>query len=175
MDPYVGEIRCFAFGKIPVGWLPCNGQTLQIQQNPALFSLLGIRYGGDGVKTFCLPDLRGRVPVHINLADGLDIGVSGGTETVALEATASKNQLPQHTHLVAVPDASATQVVPTGHWLGNTAAPHQPYAPASGGAPVAMSSAAISGAGMNNPHNNMQPFSVLNFCIATQGLYPIRP
>jgi len=171
MDPYLGEIRCFAFGKIPEGWLPCNGQTLQIQQNTALFSLLGTHYGGDGVKTFCLPDLRGRVPVHINVADSLDIGGFGGTETVALTTTC----LPQHTHLVAVPDASATQVVPTGHYLGNMAAPHQPYAPTSGGTPVAMSSASISGAGMNNPHNNMQPFSVLNFCIATQGIYPPRP
>jgi microcystin-dependent protein len=178
MDPYIGEVRCFSFGKIPQGWLACNGQILQIQQYSALYSLLGTHYGGDGAKTFGLPDLRGRVPVHINLSGKppLDIGGNGGVETVTL--TAALNQLPQHTHMVAVSDSPATQIVPTARYLSNLSAPpHQPYAPPPGGSftPVAMAPDVIGAAGMDHAHANMQPYSVLNFCIATVGIYPMRP
>jgi len=179
MDPYIGEIRCFGFGKIPVGWLPCNGQTLNIQSYAALFSLLGTHYGGDGAKTFGLPDLRGRVPIHINLAASppVDIGTFGGVESVTLTMTASQNQLPQHTHMLAISDSPATQIAPTGRYLSNLPTPHQPYTPQPGGSatPVAMAPDVVGSAGMDESHTNMQPYSVFNFCIATTGLYPPRP
>lgn len=179
MDPYLGEIRCFSFGRIPNGWLPCNGQTLQIQQYSALYSLLGIQFGGDGSKTFCLPDLRGRTPIHFKPAANppVNVGTSGGAETVTLAMTQTCNQVPQHIHAVAVSDNAATKKVPNGFYLSNPVSPSQPYAPAPSGpfTPVALAPDAVGVTGGGQAHSNMQPYSVLNFCIATTGIYPMRP
>jgi microcystin-dependent protein len=179
MDPYIGEIRCFGFGKTPDGWLPCNGQTLEIQKYAALYSLLGTHFGGDGTNTFGLPDLRGRVPIHFNPAASppVNVGTSGGVETVTLVSTQTCSQLPQHTHTVAVSDTTATNPTPSGCYLSNPPSPHEPYAPApSGSFPLdALAPDTVSVAGANQSHSNMQPYLVLNFCIATTGIYPSRP
>lgn len=168
MDPYLGEIRCFGFGFAPVGWMLCNGQVLSISQNTALFSLLGTMYGGNGTTTFALPDLRGRVPIAFGQGSGLspyDQGEVGGAEQVTLQA----GQLPAHSHTVGA-SATATTKSPAG------AVPAATPGGSSYGTTVdlAMSPGMVSGGGPGGPHENRQPFLVLNWCIAVQGIYPSR-
>ncbi|HLN97449.1 MAG TPA: tail fiber protein [Pyrinomonadaceae bacterium] len=174
-DPFVAEIRIFPFNFAPKGWAFCDGQLMPISQNTALFSLLGTTYGGDGKSTFALPNLQGSAPMHPGQGPGLslhDLGETGGTETVTLLSS----EMPAHAHLVGRSTATAgdslTPVnniwaqVPSGR--ATLAIYHE--APPTG----AMNATAISVAGGDQPHNNMQPYLTLNFCIALQGVFPPR-
>lgn len=177
-DWFLGEIRLFPMGWAPDGWHVCDGTTMQIQQNQALYSLLGTTYGGNGTTTFNLPDLRGRAMVHQNQTDPSGNYLRGkalGVETVALTGT----QIPPHQHLVTGIAAVGPGQSPSGNFFSTSATNASiPTAPnlyaAPGTAPVALNAATISPAPAAAGHNNMQPFLVLNFCIATAGIYPPR-
>lgn len=167
-EPFLGQISIAAFGFAPKGWAFCNGQLLAISQNQALFSLLGTTYGGDGRTNFALPDLRGRAAVHPG--GGLVQGQAVGVETVTLSA----NQMPAHSHaLKATPDLANANV--PGNALPAARARGGPtmYAAGTGGQAVAMHPASVAAVG-GQPHNNLQPYGVLNFVIALQGIYPSR-
>jgi microcystin-dependent protein len=169
MEPLMGQIILFAGTYAPKGWAMCDGQLLSIAQNSALFSLLGTTYGGDGRTTFALPDLRGRVPMHPGQGPGLsprDLGQQGGLEDVTL----TQNQIPGHTHALNTNDVAATDRSPTGNMLAQATT----YAGTSR-TPAAMSGAAIGMTGGSQPHDNVQPFTCINFIIATEGVYPARP
>lgn len=169
--PFIGEISIFGFNFNPRGWEFCNGQLLPIAQNDALFALIGTTYGGDGQTTFAMPDLRGRVPFHFGQGPGLSnhfIGEQSGQESV----TILPNQLPLHNHsLNAVSDAGDVSV-PTGAYLANTGALDKEYI--TGGTVVPMNANVIGPAGGNQPHNNIQPYAALNYCIASEGIFPSR-
>ena len=172
MDPLLASLLIFAGNFAPVGWALCNGQLMAINQNQALFSLLGTTYGGDGTTTFALPDLRGRVPIHMGQGPGLSnyvIGQTGGTENTTLLAT----NLPSHTHpLIATSEAGSTSD-PTGAYLGNTGALDREYNIT--GTTVQMNAGAIGlSSGGSQPFNNMQPFLTMNYIIALQGIFPSR-
>ncbi|MFZ5643698.1 MAG: phage tail protein [Bacillota bacterium] len=167
-EPFIGEIRLFSFGHAPQGWACCDGQLLLINQNQALYSLLGTQYGGDGQTTFALPDLRGRVPVHFG--NGIDLGKSGGEEKHRLTIA----ETPLHTHQIHGNSGAATVKTAAGNtWacFGTEEGAPKPYSTA---ATCQMSSAALGAGGGGVPHNNMQPHNVVNFCIALQGIYPSR-
>lgn len=168
--PFLSEIRIFGFNFAPVGWAFCSGQILSIAQNTALFSLLGTTYGGNGTQTFALPDLRGRTPAHQGSGLGLTTRVEGevyGTESVTLLPT----EIPQHTHTPMASSAGATATSPSANvWA---AQPDGYYAYASGGG-APMQPAALATAGGSQPHENRQPYLVLNFCIALTGVFPSR-
>jgi len=175
MDPFVGEIRAVPFNFAPKGWAFCNGQILPIQQNTALFSLLGTTYGGDGKSTFALPDLQGRVPMHPGQGPGLslhDLGETGGSDTVTLLAT----QIPPHTHSVAINSSNATTATPSAS--ASLAAPvdingdnaNAYSANANNDVINTLSARANSG----NGHNNLSPYLTLNYIIALQGVFPPR-
>jgi microcystin-dependent protein len=164
-DPYLSEIRLMSFNFAPRGWAQCNGQLLPVQQNQALFSLLGTNYGGNGQTTFALPDLRGRVPIHVGA--GFTVGQRAGAEFHTLGLA----ELPTHTHVASGTALSATTADPANNLLAQaSAALGTPFGPAS--SPVAMATSAISAIGGNQPHENRQPFLTLNFCIALQGIFP---
>lgn len=167
-DPYLGQITLVSFPFAPKGWAACNGQLLPIEQNQALFSLLGIAYGGNGVNNFQLPDLRGRTPY--GMSPQYPIGQSGGVETVALTGA----QIPQHTHSAGYSTQAGSVRNPTGALYGDTGASTPIYASA-GGAQAPLNPTTVGTAGQNQPHSNMQPYSVLNFCIALSGTFPSRP
>lgn len=170
-EPYLAEIYIGGMNFAPRGYAACQGQLLSIAQNTALFSLLGTTFGGNGQTTFALPDLRGRVPMGDGQGPGLSahtLGEVGGVETVTLIAT----EIPAHSHsLNAVTEAGNTSV-PTGAYLANTGALDKEYRPT--GTPAVMNAAAIGNAGGNQPHNNLQPYLVLNFYIALVGIFPSR-
>jgi microcystin-dependent protein len=167
-EPFLSEIRILSFAYAPRGWALCNGQLLPINQNTALFSLLGTTYGGNGVTNFALPDLRGRSPVHAG--DGITLGERGGEEAHTLNV----NEMPPHQHRMRASADLASSDIPAG---ALTAAKRRGgldiYGPA-GTANVALHPAVMSGAGGSQPHLNMQPFLTLNFVIALQGIYPSR-
>jgi microcystin-dependent protein len=176
-DPFLGEIRMTGFNFAPVGWALCNGQTLSIAQYSALFALLGTTYGGNGVSTFNLPDLQGRVPIHQGSGPGLNpylIGENGGTENVTLLS----NQMPIHNHLVNVNNAAGTSADPTSKLLAETATdsrtPTLTQTYTSNAATGTLAPTAISTAGGNLPHPNLQPFLTVNFIIALTGIFPSR-
>ncbi len=164
-SPFIGEIRLFGFGFNPVGWMPCNGQLLQINQYQALFSLLGTTYGGDGRTTFALPDLRGRTGMHFS-ASGNPQGQSAGSESVTLTVA----QIPSHAHSVACSNQAATQLSPKA----GVSAIDTSYNMYSNSTDSTMAANAIGPAGSSVPHPNLQPFLCVNFCIATQGIFPSR-
>jgi microcystin-dependent protein len=164
-EPFLGQILLFAGNFAPSGWALCNGQLLSIQQNTALFSILGTTYGGNGQTNFALPDLRGRAPIHMGQGPGLSNypeGEVGGVESVTLIAS----QMPAHTH--AQPATAADE----GTNRPNAAVPARGgvYAATSDGSALAPTSAA----GGSQPHENRPPFLVMNYCIALQGIFPSR-
>jgi microcystin-dependent protein len=167
---YIGEIRLFPYNFAPQGWAFCNGQLMSISQNTALFSLLGTNYGGDGRTTFGLPDLRGRVPISSGNGPGLSpytLGELIGVENVTLSA----GQMPAHAHTVKANGAKATSKSPAGTVPGHTKADVYDAAPDE---TTTMNAGMIVPAGGNQPHSNIQPLLVLNFCIALQGIFPSR-
>jgi microcystin-dependent protein len=163
-EAYISEIKIFAFNFAPRSWAQCNGQLLPINQNQALFSLLGTTYGGDGRVNFALPDLRGRVPIH--LGNGFTQGQMSGEENHTL----TLQELPAHNH-GAVASASAPDVnTPQNNfWASNTG--FTPYASTPN---ETMSGAALSSVGGSQPHNNLSPYLALNICIALVGVFPSR-
>jgi len=162
-EPFLSEIRIMSFGFPPKGWALCNGQLLPINQNQALFSLLGTTYGGDGRTTFGLPNLQGRAPLH--MGSGNTLGELGGEQAHTL----SISELPQHVHSLAATSSTGTQPVPVSALSGVAA--EQPYLPPDNNL-TALNPATISTVGGSQAHLNMQPFLVLNFCIALQGIFP---
>lgn len=173
-DPFVGEIKMTAFDFAPTGWASCDGQSLALQQNTALFALIGKNYGGNGTTNFCLPDLRGRVPVHRNYSSpSTAMYHSDGFETAAVALT----QVPQHSHMLyATTEAGDSNfIAANGTCLLATSASANPvYSPSDATKRVIMSPRTCSMTGGGQPHTNMQPFTVLNFCIALVGLFPPR-
>lgn len=164
-EPFLSEIRIMSFVFAPKGWALCNGQLLPINQNQALFSLLGTTFGGDGRVNFALPDLRSRTPIHVG--SGHTLGERGG-ETAH---TLSIAELPTHTHVARGDNSSANAVDPTNALLASPAAAVGPiYGPAA--SLVAMNPGAIANIGGSQAHLNMQPFLTLNFSIALQGIFP---
>ena len=171
-DPFVAEIRIFGFNFAPKGWAQCNGQLLPLSQNTALFSLVGTYYGGDGKSNFGLPNLQGSAALHPGQGPGLslyDLGQTGGTETLTL----LESEMPAHSHAGrAIAPATANQddaspnvmlAQVTGANIYTTSNNLQPLAPQ-----------ALTPIGGSLPHNNLQPYLVLNFCIALQGVFPPR-
>lgn len=162
-EPFLSEIRLFSFVFAPRGWALCNGQLLPINQNQALFSLLGTTFGGDGRVNFALPDLRGRTPIHVG--SGHTLGERGGEQAHALSIA----ELPTHTHVLNGTSNNAVNT-PTNTAVLGRSAPQAAYgAPAS---LTAMDSRSIANTGGSQAHLNMQPFLILNFCIALQGIFP---
>lgn len=172
-EPFLGEIRMFCGNFAPRGWATCDGQLLPIAQNTALFSILGTTFGGNGQTMFGLPDLRGRVPVHPGTGPGLssyNLGQAGGSEQVALLST----QMPPHAHTVQMGCNSSAQNTtandPTNHFPSASDASNI-YATAANAAMGAVQSAV---AGGGQPHENIQPFTCVNFIIALEGIFPSR-
>ena len=161
--PYLSEIKIMSFSFAPKGWAQCNGQLLPINQNAALFSLLGTTYGGDGRSTFGLPNLQGRVPIH--MGNGFAEGNVGGEQTHVLNV----GEAPFHAHTAAGTSSDGDSPIPAGNFLG---AADNMYAPLTN--PVSLTPATVANAGGSQPHQNMQPYLVLNFCIALQGIFPTQ-
>lgn len=172
-DPFVAEIRIFPFNFPPKGWAFCNGQLLAISQNTALFSILGTTYGGDGKTTFALPNLQGAAPMHPGQWGGLSsrqLGEAGGVATVTLSVA----EMPGHAHQI-IGGGPAETNDPSPNVILGTARGANIYAPPPGPpGQVSMAPQALTSAGGSQPHNNMQPYLTLNFCIALQGIYPPR-
>src|SRR3954470_1187541 len=157
-EPFLSEIRLMSFGFAPKGWAQCNGQLLPINQNQALFSLLGTTYGGDGRVNFALPDLRGNVPIH--MGNGFTRGEKGGEQAHTLSIA----ELPTHVHILQASASNATTNTPTNAFLANATAVY--HAPTN---LTALSPSSVSSTGGSQAHLNMQPFLTLSFCIALQG------
>ena len=162
-QPFIGEIRMFAGNFAPVGWAFCDGSIIPIDQNDALFNLIGTTYGGDGQTTFALPNLQSRVPVHVG--PGFALGQSGGVESVTL----TTSQIPAHSHVPLCNTAVGTAQGPDGaFWalpssgtIYSTAAPTLPMSPS-----------AVGSSGGSQPHDNMLPFLVINFILSLFGVFP---
>lgn len=182
-DPFLGEIKMLSFSWAPKGWAFCDGTIMQINQNQALFVLLGNSFGGDAKTTFALPDMRGRTPVCITTtatSPAYSRGNSGGLEAVTLTA----NEVPPHTHTVNAYIPNGSIALPTGNAIASlvtasttpTTTNFSSYLPASTWTSDAqLNAASVTISGGNQPHNNMQPFTVLNFCICTSGgSFPMR-
>ena len=161
-EPFLSEIKLVSFNFAPKGWAMCNGQLLPINQNQALFSLLGTTYGGNGQTTFALPNLRGRTPLH--MGNGHTLGEAAGSTSV----TVNIQQLPTHAHVFNANSGTGDATTPNGALLAK--APANSYAPL--GTPVTMRPNMLSSVGGSQPHNNMMPYLVLNFIIALQGIFP---
>lgn len=160
-EPFLGEIRIMSFVFAPKGWALCNGEELPINQNQALFSLLGTTYGGNGATNFALPNLQARVPIH--KGNGHPLGERGGADSHTL----SISELPAHTHVPQASPAVGTLVSPAG---ALAAAASNAYRPAD--SLTALHPASVMTVGGSQAHENRQPFLVLNFCIALQGIFP---
>jgi microcystin-dependent protein len=172
-DQFVAEIRIFPFNFAPKGWAFCDGQLLPISQNTALFSLLGTTYGGDGKSTFALPDMQGNAPMQPGQGQGLslrDLGELSGVESVTLLQT----EMPLHNHGLQANINPANLAAPSPLRCLARAAPGQAYKlTPTANAAAAPQAVSITGGGL--PHQNMQPYLTLNFCIALQGIFPQRP
>lgn len=164
-EPFLSEIKIMPYLTVPQGWAECNGQFLPINQNQALFSLLGTNYGGNGQTTFALPNLRGRVPIH--MGNGHTLGEAAGTTSV----TVNIQQLPTHVHAAMATNNNATAITPVpAGGVGYARSGQQMYGPAQN--LVAMQPSAVSSVGGNQPHNNMMPYLTVNFIIALIGIFP---
>jgi microcystin-dependent protein len=178
-DQFVAEIRIFPFNFPPTGWAFCNGQLMPISQNTALFSLLGTTYGGDGKSTFALPNMQDNAPMQPGQGQGLslrDLGEMSGVESITLLLA----EIPLHTHALSGSDLDATVAPPAGQLPakgfyddGITVGAVGAYSAQNPNTDMAFQ--ALNLAGGNLPHNNMQPYLTLNFCIALQGIFPQRP
>ena len=169
-DPYIGQITTFGGNFAPRGWALCNGRLMSISANSALFSILGTTYGGDGISTFALPDLQGRVALHMGQGAGLTyraLGAKSGSETVTL----TTNQMPAHSHAYFASPNDNTQAIPTGNALPS-ADVENPYATST--PIISMNSGVIGNTGGGQSHNNLQPYLALTRIIATVGVYPSR-
>lgn len=167
-QPYIGEIRIFAGNFAPAGWMFCDGQSLPISQNEALFTLIGTTYGGDGQETFDLPNLQSRVPIHAGTGpDGVtyQLAEAAGVESVTL----TTQQIPTHTHALIGSTAAATKGNPTGAVIATSA---QVSYMIEADAALAMNASAISPVGGSQPHENCQPFLCVNFIISLFGVFP---
>ena len=164
-EPFLGEIKLFAINFAPKGWTLCNGQLLLVSQNQALFSILGTTYGGDGVTTFGLPNLQGRVPIHIG--NGHVLGEAAGE----IAHTLVIGELPAHSHPAMASSLDGDTPVPTGNVLAGTATT-QLYSDAATNLVALHPSSVSSFSGGSQAHENRQPFLVLTFCIALQGIFP---
>jgi microcystin-dependent protein len=161
--PFLGELKIISWNFAPKGWALCNGQLLPINQNQALFSILGTTYGGNGTTTFALPDLRGRVPIHVG--QGFTQGQAAGQEFHTL----TQSEMPMHTHIANANSGNATTPIPTGNLLG---AGNNMYAQPTN--LVTLDPSSVTNVGGSQPHENRQPFLVLNYCIALTGIFPSR-
>jgi microcystin-dependent protein len=171
VDPFIAEVRVFGFNFAPKGWAMCNGQLLSISQNTALFSLLGTTYGGNGKTNFALPNIQGSSVLSPGQGQGLslyDLGEIGGAATVSLLPA----EMPAHNHTMRADTADPADT--------NVPSPNASYAQSTGGtlfqtaSNAQMDATALARAGGDQPHNNMQPYLVLNYCIALQGVFPPR-
>jgi microcystin-dependent protein len=168
-EPFIGEIKLVAYADVPKGWAPCDGRLLAINTNQALFSLLGTTYGGNGVTTFGLPDLRGRTAMHPSASTPL--GSLGGVENVTLV----QNNLPAHSHTLGATDAVGTSTTYTDNYVAAASNPQSAVNLYGIGTSLQpMSPAVVSTTGGNQPHQNCQPSLVMNYCIALQGVFPSR-
>jgi microcystin-dependent protein len=167
--PFLGEIQMVGFNFAPTNWAKCNGQLIAITQNEALFALIGTTYGGDGVTTFGLPNVQSRMPIHMGQGQGLSqyiLGQQAGSESVTLLA----NQLPAHGHTPLCNSTTGDQASPTNNfWAASAQQLYSNAAPA-----AAMNPGLIQPSGGNQPHDNMNPFLVINFIIALAGIFPTR-
>jgi microcystin-dependent protein len=159
--PYLSEIKIMSFGFAPKGWALCNGQLLPINQNQALFSLLGTTYGGDGRVNFALPDLQARTPLH--MGSGHTLGERGGEQAHTLAIS----EIPTHVHTANAANVAGDDPIPTGNFLAQV---DNLYGPANN--LTSLLPATLSNTGGSQAHLNMQPFLTLNFCIALQGIFP---
>lgn len=176
-EPFIAEIRIFGFNFPPRGWAFCQGQLLPIQINTALFSILGTNFGGNGIQNFGLPNLMGSAAIGVGNGPGLtpqSVGQVGGTSSVTLTAA----QIPSHTHtlsagVLSAPNTAQNVATPANNAMFGLSGPNNTYID-----PVtpntSFNAAAISSTGANTAHENSQPFQALNFCIATQGIFPSR-
>jgi len=160
-EPFLSEVRIMSFVFAPKGWALCNGQLLPINQNQALFSLLGTTFGGDGRVNFALPDLRGRTPIHVG--SGHTLGEKGGEQAHTLSIA----EIPTHTHVLSGSGANAAVNSPAGNSLANTTALY--HSPTS---LTTLNPGSVGNVGGSQAHLNMQPFLTLSFCIALQGIFP---
>ena len=161
-EPFLSEIRIFSFNFAPKGWALCNGQQLPINQNQALFSLLGTTYGGNGQTTFALPNLRGRVPIH--MGNGHTLGETAGSTSVTINI----QTMPTHMHALQGTSVTGTLNVNQGNMFGVSQTPV--YTQPASLQPI--NSNSVPPVGGSQPHNNMMPYLVLSFCIALQGIFP---
>ena len=164
-EPFLGEIRVFSMNFVPRGWAACDGQFLPINQNQALFALLGTQFGGNGQTTFALPDLRSKVPMHI-FTSGQAPGTAGGESAHTLTAA----ELPAHAHAAMATNTKGDQFLPTGNVLASVAA--NLYAQLGPG--QALPAASIGNTGLGQPHENRSPYLTLTFGIALQGIFPTQ-
>jgi len=161
-SPFIGEIRMFAGNFAPVGWAFCNGAIIPIDQNDALFNLIGTTYGGDGQTTFALPNLQSRVPIHVG--PGFALGQTGGAETVTL----TTSQIPAHSHVPQGTTATGNSQSPAnGVWAASALTQFSPSPP-----DASMDPAALGSSGGSQPHDNMIPFLVINFILSLFGIFP---
>jgi microcystin-dependent protein len=162
-EPFLSEIRIFSFGFAPKGWALCNGQLMPINQNQALFSLLGTTFGGDGRVNFGLPNLQGQTPIHVG--NGFTLGQKGGEQNHTL----NQSEMPQHVHFGQVQTANATTGAPNNNMLAGVATFAYRNSVSS---PTTLIPQTVTNVGGSQPHANMQPYLTLNFSIALQGIFP---